>query len=75
MYNAAYVKCHIQKYVPSARFETHDEEGRLRPANVLHCVVPPTDVAKLEMAVKRVGKIAVWPLCPNIGGMHREITV
>lgn len=73
--NKAYIKCFIQKRVPTVKFETADTDGVLHPENHIHCIVPENDLHALEKAAKTIGYRTVWPLCPNIGGQHRVIEV
>lgn len=73
--NKAYIKCYLQRKVPSVRFETQDFDGDNHPETHIHCVVPEKDLYALERAAEAVGKKAVWPLCPNIGGQHRVVEV
>lgn len=73
--NKAYIKCYIQKRIPSIRFESADQNGVQHPEHHVHCVVSVNDLHALDCAVTALGKTATWPLCPNIGGQHRVIEV
>lgn len=73
--NKAYIKCFIQKRIPSVKFEMDDGCGTQHPESHVHCIVPEKDVYLLERAARDLGRAAFWPSCPNIGGQHRVVEV